>query len=93
MSRGRRILRNRRPTQSAGLSDNRVFCQCSACGGDVRYYQDGGVRCSICSKLYGIHGDRRDLKRDITNLLKKEAVVGDSVEEDIVIDEEGGTED
>ena len=34
-----------------------VFGHC-ACGGDVLYYTDKGVRCSACGKLYGIWADK-----------------------------------
>lgn len=34
-----------------------VFGPC-ACGGDVLYYTDKGVRCSTCGKLYGVWADK-----------------------------------
>ena len=37
-----------------------VFCHC-ACGGDVLYYTDKGVRCSTCGKLYGVWADKHNL--------------------------------
>lgn len=36
-----------------------IFGPC-ACGGEVLYYTDKGVRCSTCGKLYGIWTDRRN---------------------------------
>tara|TARA_B100000315_G_C14465169_1_gene535623 strand:+ start:711 stop:998 length:288 start_codon:yes stop_codon:yes gene_type:complete len=34
-----------------------VYGPC-ACGGDVLYYTDKGVRCSTCGKLYGVWADK-----------------------------------
>ncbi len=35
-----------------------VFGPC-ACGGEVLYYTDQGVRCATCGKLYGVWTNRR----------------------------------
>ena len=48
-----------------------VFGPC-ACGGDVLYYTDKGVRCSTCGKLYGIWTNQQNsLIKRAQNLIDK----------------------
>ncbi|MBI2184003.1 MAG: hypothetical protein HYU39_03485 [Thaumarchaeota archaeon] len=49
--------------QVAVLADRGVFGTCS-CGGDVRFYTDSGVKCSVCGKLYGLWYIRRKPKQE-----------------------------
>ncbi|MBI4258793.1 MAG: hypothetical protein HY619_07545 [Thaumarchaeota archaeon] len=46
------------------LEDKGVFGACS-CGGDVRFYSDSGVKCSVCGKLYGLWYIRRKVKTEV----------------------------
>lgn len=43
------------------LEDRGVFGTCS-CGGDVKFYTDSGVKCSVCGKLYGLWYIRKKKK-------------------------------
>jgi len=43
------------------VKERESFGECS-CGGEVLFYTDSGVKCSVCGKLYGIWYLRKKAK-------------------------------
>lgn len=53
------IMRQKTIRLIENIHNKGIFGSC-ACGGEVLYYTDKGVRCSTCGKLYGVWTDKRN---------------------------------
>tara|TARA_Y100000310_G_scaffold284153_1_gene306742 strand:- start:290 stop:499 length:210 start_codon:yes stop_codon:yes gene_type:complete len=49
-----------------------VWAVCK-CGGDIRYWNDNGLRCTSCRLLHGTWRDPRGRKKNISSILKRQS--------------------